>query len=82
MTREELRNHKEYTLCFNKIRAYKKGFEFTVNYAAIPTPQANALRIVLRDATEYGLIEPIATDLSIDLKETAVTYRKLKARNI
>lgn len=44
MTREELRNHEEYAICMNKIRSYKKGFEFTLNYSQIPTAKANALK--------------------------------------
>ena len=77
MTTQELRNHPEYELCFKKIRAYKPGFEFTLNYAAIPTPRANALKIVMHDAIEQGLIESIATGWSLEGKITDETFRKL-----
>lgn len=77
MTVTELRNHKEYALCMNKIKKYPEGFEFTLRWYQIPTPQANALKIVMRDAIEQGLIEQIATDLSLELEVTAETYRKL-----
>jgi len=66
----------------NKIRGYRKGFEFTVNYAAIPRPQANALKIVMADAIEMGLVESIAIGLALDGTQTDETYRKLKERNI
>ena len=82
MTHEELRNHPEYAICMNKIRSYRKGFEFTLNYARIPTPQANALKIVMRDAIEMGLIESIAIGLSLEGKQTDETFRKVKERNI
>lgn len=77
MTIQELRNHEEYALAFKKIRAYKKGFEFTLNYAQIPTPQANALKIIMRDAIEQGLLESIAIGLSLEGKQTDETFRKL-----
>ena len=77
MTIQELRNHEEYALAFKKIRAYKKGFEFTLNYAQIPTPQANALKIIMQDAIEQGLLESIAIGLSLEGKQTDETFRKL-----
>lgn len=77
MTHDELRNHPEYALCMKKIRSYRKGFEFTLNYAAIPTPQANALKIVMRDAIEQGLLESIATGWSLECTITDETFRKL-----
>ena len=77
MTIQEVRNHEEYALAFKKIRAYSKGFEFTLNYEQIPTPQANALKIIMHDAKEQGLIESIAIDLDINGTQTAETFRKL-----
>ena len=77
MTIEELRNHEEYAICFKKIKAYPKGFKFTLHYAQIPQAKANALRIIMRDAVKQGYIECIATDLSLDLVETAETFRRL-----
>jgi hypothetical protein len=78
MTIQEVRNHKEYALAFKKIKAYKKGFEFTLNYARIPTPQANALKIVMRDAIEQGYLESIAIGLSLEGEQTDETFRKIK----
>ena len=77
MTIQELRNHKEYAICINKIKAYKKGFEFTLNYEQIPTPQANALKIVMRDAIAMGYLESIAFDLNLEGEQTAETFRKI-----
>lgn len=77
MTIAELRNHKEYELCMNKIKAYKKGFELTLNYSQIPTAKANALKIVMRDAIEQGLLESIAIGLSLEGIQTDETFRKI-----
>ncbi len=77
MTIAELRNDKEYELCMNKIKAYKKGFEFTLNYSQIPTAKANALKIIMQDAIEQGLLESIAIGLSLEGKFTDETFRKL-----
>lgn len=77
MTITEVRNHKEYAICMNKIKAYRKGFEFTLNWEQIPRPQGNALKIVMEDAKEQGLVESIAFDLNLEGTCTAETYRKL-----
>lgn len=77
MTIQELREGNEYALCMKKIHNYKKGFQFTLHYEHIPTPQANALKIIMQDAIEQGLIESIAIDLNLQLEQTAETFRKL-----
>lgn len=77
MTIQEVRNHEEYAFCMNKIRGYKKGFEFTLRWTQIPTAKANALKIIIADAIEEGYLEPIATTLSLEGIATADTYRKL-----
>ena len=77
MTIQELRNHKEYAICFKKIKAYPQGFEFTLNWDQIPRAKANALKIIMSDAIEQGYLEPTATTLALDGTATADTYRKL-----
>lgn len=77
MTAYELREHPEYKQAMQKITSYRKGFEFTINWARIPRPQANALKIIMRDAIDAGLLEPIATGFNLDLDETEATYRRL-----
>lgn len=77
MTVQELRNHEEYAICMKKIRSYRKGFEFTLNYSAIPTPKANALKIIMQDAVEMGLIESIRMGFALNGTFTDETYRKL-----
>ena len=77
MTVQEVRNHEEYALCFRKIKSYKKGFEFTIHYEHIPAPKANALKIVMRDAIEQGLLESIEVCYDINLNQTEETFRKI-----
>ena len=77
MTVQELRNHEEYAICFRKTKGYKKGFEFTLNYAQIPTPKANALKIVMQDAIDQGYLESISIGLSLEGKQTDETFRRI-----
>lgn len=77
MTVQELRNGKEYAICFEKIRSYRKGFEFTLKYSQIPTPKANALKIVMQDAKDQGLLESIATGWTLEGKLVEETFRKI-----
>ena len=77
MTVAEVRAHKEYAICMEKIKGYKKGFRFTINYAAIPTAKCNALKIVLRDAVEQGLIKSVALGYSLECINTDETFEKL-----
>ena len=80
MTAQELRNRPEYRLCMNKIRSYKKGFEFTVNFGLIPRPKANALKIVLRDAVKAGYIESIEIGLTFEGEFIEEKFRKITDR--
>ena len=77
MTVQEVRNHEEYEICFRKIKAYPIGFEFTINYSKIPKPQCNALKIVLQDAIEQGLLESVAVGVALDGTFTDETFRKI-----
>ena len=77
MTAQELRNHPEYKVCMDKIKAYRKGFEFTLEWSQIPRAKANALKIVMQDAYEQGLVDIIAFGLALDGTETSRTFKKL-----
>lgn len=66
MTIEEMRKTEEYTKIVQKVKKYRKGFEFTLDVNVIPRPQWNALRMVMRDLEKQGLIENIEFDYSID----------------
>ena len=77
MTVQEVRNHPEYAVCFEKIKSYPKGFEFTLYWSQIPRAKANALKIVMSDAVKQGYLEPIEFGLALDGTETSATYKKL-----
>lgn len=74
MTISELRAHPEYTRCMNKIKNYRPGFQFTMNFSTIPTTKANALRIVLRDAKFAGYLECMSIGLDIHGNPVEETY--------
>ena len=65
MTINELRQHDEYQKAMEKIKNYSKGFKFTLNYSQIPTAKANALKIIMRDCEENGLIESVSMGLDL-----------------
>lgn len=48
------------------IRKYKSGFEFTVHYADATNGQYNALKWILNEAQNQGLIESISIGLSLE----------------
>lgn len=77
MTVQDFRNCEEYAICMRKIKRYKKGFEFTINYAQIPTGKANALKIVFHDAVKQGILENIADGWSFEGHIVEETYRKI-----
>lgn len=77
MTVNEVRNHKEYKLCIDKIENYPKGFKFTMNWCNIPKAKANALKIVMSDCIKSGLLECTETELSLQGEITAEHYVKL-----
>ena len=77
MTITEMRNHPEYTVCFDKIKSYPIGFTFTLNYEQIPRAKGNALKIIMQDAIEAGLLESVAIGLAIDGTMTDETFRKI-----
>lgn len=77
MTIEEMRKTEEYTKIVQKVKKYRKGFEFTLDVNVIPKPQWNALRMVMRDLEKQGLIENIEFDYSIDGELVEEKYVRL-----
>ena len=77
MNRKEFRASEEYAKCINKIENYKKGFCFTINFSNIPTRKANALKVVLQDCCDMGLIESISIGLSLTGDFVDETYRRV-----
>lgn len=77
MTIEEMRKTEEYTKIVQKVKKYRKGFEFTLDVNVIPRPQWNALRMIMRDLEKQGLIENIEFDYSIDGELVEEKYVRL-----
>jgi len=65
MTHQELKASKDYAKCIDIITNYKNGFRFTINYSEIPLEKANALKLILKDCCEMGLIKSTSMGLSI-----------------
>lgn len=76
MTVHELRAHPEYKVCMDKIKNYREGFEFTVRFDLMREGQANAMKVILRDAVNQGLIESMAIGLSVEGVITDEKYRR------
>lgn len=76
-----LRSHPEYIACMTKITSYKKGFEWYMNWSIIPKAKVNALKIILSDASEKGIIEIIEDEWGFDEElnfiNTGTRYKRL-----
>ena len=77
MTKEELRKRSGYIEAVEKIRNYSKGFTFTLDFSRIPKAKANALRIVLKDCENMGLIESISFGLDIQGNLVEEEYKRI-----
>jgi len=77
MNKTELRQTADYKMAVDKIRGYKKGFAFTIKYSEIPVAKGNALKIIIHDCIEDGLLESIAIGLDIHGNFVEETYRRL-----
>ena len=76
MTRAELRAHPEYTAAIEKIKAYRPGFRFHMDWTQIPAAKANALKIILNDAIDSGYLESVALDYDLCMTNTGETFRR------
>ena len=65
MTKSELRETKEYKEAVETIKGYSKGFVFLLKYAAIPKAKGNALRIIMKDCIDNGILESVGIGLNI-----------------
>lgn len=66
MTKQELRETKDYKEAIEKIKNYKIGFKFTMNYTEIPKAKGNALKIILNDCVKMGILESVSFGLDIE----------------
>lgn len=77
MTTAELRAHPEYKAAMEKIRAYRPGFTFRMDWTQIPTAKGNALKIILHDAIENGYLESVSMEYDLDMNLTAESYKRV-----
>lgn len=69
MTKQEFRNSQEYANLMQRIRSYKPGFRFTINYAAVRADSEGkyaGLHTLLEDAIKEGYLESVAIGWSLD----------------
>lgn len=76
MTITELRAHPDYMASMDKIKAYRPGFTFRMDWTQIPTAKGNALKIVLGDAIDAGYLVSVSLEPDMDIGVAAATYRR------
>lgn len=77
MTKKEFRESQEYKNAVDKIKRYNKGFRFTLEYHKIPEAKLRALRIVLNDCVQHGLIESERIGVALNGAIVDETFKKL-----
>lgn len=77
MTVQELRKTKDYIEAINKVKNYPKGFMFNLNYSGIPKAKANALRIIMQDCINNGIVESVSIGISLTGEQIEETYKRL-----
>lgn len=66
MTIQELRQSKDYAEAMSKIKKYPKDFTFKLNYSHIPKEKTNALRIIMQDCIDGGIIESVSIGVALN----------------
>lgn len=77
MTIQELQQTKDYAEAMSKIKKYPKNFTFTLNYSVIPKGKANALRIIMQDCIDGGIIESVGIGVALNGEQTEETFKRL-----
>jgi len=77
MTIQEFRQSKDYVEAINKIKSYSKNFTFKLNYSQIPKEKANALRIMMQDCIDNGIVESVSIGLALTGEQTDETFKRL-----
>ena len=77
MTREAFRRSADYVEAFDKIRGYRRGFEFVLVYESLPQGKANALRWLIEDCIKQGYLECIREGLTLEGEVTEAAYKRL-----
>jgi hypothetical protein len=77
MTITELKRHQGYKDAMNKVKGYSKGFKFTLNYDQIPVAKGNALKVLMRECCDLGIVESVQMDLDLQGNIVSETYARL-----
>ena len=77
MTVGDLRKTEDYAEAMEKIKAYRKGFKFTVYYNEIPKPNAKAMKEVLNDCCKAGIISSIEMGIALNGNLADETFVRL-----
>ena len=78
MTAQELRTTAEYISAVEKIKSYSIGYEFTLNFSKIPEAKSNALKIVIKDCIDMGILQNIGVGIDIQGDFCGKTYKRVK----
>ena len=76
MTKTELRANPHYIEAMEKIKNYRPGFEFNINFVPIPRAKANGLKLILKDACDLGYLESIQIGLDLGGNITDETFKR------
>lgn len=74
MTKQEFREHPEYFKAKEKIIAYPKGYKFKIRICTMTQAKLNAMKILLQDCENEGLIENLSIDLDLQGNITEYEY--------
>lgn len=77
MNYQDLKNSKDYMECVEKIKGYRRGFTFTINYSNIPARKANALKFILKNCCEMNLIESTSMGIALNGDLAEETFRRI-----
>ena len=77
MTITELKQHPGYQDAMKKVKNYSKGFRFTLNYDQIPHAKGNALKILMRECIDLGIIKSVQIGLDLDDNIVSETFCRL-----
>ena len=79
MNKQEARQTKDYQMAINKIKGYKKGARFKMNYQHLNISEAklNGLKLILKDCCDEGILENVETGSTLDGLITDETFVRL-----
>lgn len=80
MSKTEFKKSKEYQGIIDMIKGYPIGFTFKLKYSEIPVKKGNALKIVIRDCINIGILESISIGLDIQGNIVEEEYKRIERK--